>query len=165
MVDVAESPNSPKPDASKQSDADKASNDAIVARVKAQEAMDKANAPERTVDQRKADELMQKADDARAKAEEERVKKSADAVGHTAAEAKVVLPAGVDPEIPASDVRAVKRGNDPANPVNMPGVSENPDEMTVQLSRVTADSPEPVYCWVHPDMVGNYIRAGWGRGD
>lgn len=79
------------------------------------------------------------------------------------AAAKVMLPPGADPEMPAGDYRATKRGNDPANPKYARGVPLHDEGQTVKLSRVTPDSPVPVYTWVHPDMVGDYLRAGWGR--
>lgn len=145
-----------------QSPAEKAQNDALLAQQKANEAKAKANEPQKTAEQRKADELAGKADDARAKANELDHEGGAD--GDTsAADAHLSLPLGTDPELPAGDYRAVKRSNDPSNPKYAPGVSTHDDDQTVKLSRVTRDSKEPVYTWVHPDMVGDYMRAGWGK--
>jgi hypothetical protein len=143
-------------------EAEKANDEALALQAKATEAQQKANEPEKTPEQKKADELAAKADDAKAEAAELSNEGGVD--GDTSvADAKIVLPVGTDPGMPAGDYRAVKRGNDPANPEYAPGVSTHDDDQTVKLSRVTADSKEPVYTWVHPDMVGNYLRAGWGR--
>lgn len=143
-------------------EAEKANDEALALQAKATEAQAKADAPEKSPEQRKADDLAAKADDAKAKAAE--LNNTAGADGDTTvADAKVLVPLGTDPELPVGDYRAVKRGNDPANPAYAPGVSTHPDDQTVRLVRVTADSPEPIYTWVHPDMVGNYLRAGWGR--
>lgn len=145
-------------------DAQKAQDEALALQAKATEAHQKADAPKKTPEQVKADELSVKADDARAKAAE--MSNTAGSDGDsTAEEAKVVLPVGGDPEMPAGDHWAVKRGNDPSNPEYPPKISQDPEHQTVKLSRVTADSKEPIYTWVHPDMVGNYVRAGWGMAD
>lgn len=142
--------------------ADKAQNEADKLRMQAEEARVKMEESKKTPEQRKTEELAAKADDARAKAENLRREGGAD--GDTSvADAHVLVPMGTDPEMPAGDYRAVKRGNDPSNPKYAPGVSTADEEQTVKLSRVSRDSKEPVYTWVHPDMVGDYLRAGWGR--
>ena len=33
------------------------------------------------------------------------------------------------------------------------------------MSRKTPDHPDLIYCEVHPEMVGDYARAGWNRDD
>ncbi|MDB5620523.1 hypothetical protein [Tardiphaga sp.] len=143
-------------------EAEKAQDEATRLAAEAAEAQAKANEPEKTPEQIEADRLTAEADDAKAKAAELKPEGGDD--GDTSvAEAKIVLPVGTDPDMPAGDYRAVKRGNDPANPEYAAGVSTHEDDQTVKLSRVTADSKEPIYTWVHPDMVGNYLRAGWGR--
>ncbi len=150
--------------ADKETNADKAKNEALLLQAKANEAKAKANEPPKTAEQRKADEFAQKADDARARAAELSNEDGRD--GDTSAEdAHVALPAGIDPETPAGAWEAVKRSNDPSNPEYAPGVSQDPNEQTVKLSRVTRDHPEPIYTWVHPNMVGDYMRAGWGKAD
>lgn len=139
-----------------------AENEAILAQQKATEAQQKADAPKLTPDQQKAADAQQKADDAKARAAAAGSFGGAD--GDTSiAEAHVVAGSGADPEMPAGAYEAVKRGNDPSNPKYAPGVSTAPEDQTVKMERVTRDSPEPVYTWVHPDMVGDYVRAGWGR--
>lgn len=135
--------------------------------AEAQIAKDKAH-DHRSLEERKADELSKKADDARAKADAEKSidEGVTDEVGDTAAvDAGNLLPGNLPADLPAGDVRAVKRGNDPANPAPIPGVSQDPKDQTVKLTRITPDSPDPVVTYVHPDMVGNYVRAGWGRAD
>lgn len=146
-----------------QNDADRAAAEAHEAEVKAQEARAKAEAEadERTAAEKRADTAEQAADDARARAAE------AAAGGpdglKTVGEAGIVAP-HVDPDTPAGDVMAVKRGNDPANPQPLPGISADYDGPTVRLSRITPDKPgEVVTTDVHPDMVGDYLRAGWSR--
>lgn len=144
--------------------AEKARDEALLAQQKAAEAKAKANEPQKTPEQRKADELAQKADDARAKAADLSNEDGRD--GDTSAEeAHLDLPLGLDPQTPAGAYETVKRSNDPSNPAYAPGVSTDPKDQTVKMSRVTRDSPEPVYTWVHPDMVGDYARAGWGKAD
>ena len=144
-------------------DAEKANDEALALQAKATEAQIKADAPDVSPEQKKADDLAAKADDARARANELSNQDGVD--GSTVTDAKVLVPAGTDPNMPAGYYEAAKRGNDPANPKYAPGVSRDENDQTVKLSRVTADSPTPVCTWVHPDMVGDYIRAGWGRAD
>jgi hypothetical protein len=143
-------------------EAEKANDEALALQAKATEAQQKADEPEKTPEQKKADDAAAKADDAKAKAAE--LSNDGGADGDTSvADAKVLMPPGTDPEMPAGDYRAVKRGNDPSNPEYPPHISQDEKDQTVKLSRITRDSPEPIYTWVHPDMVGNYLRAGWGR--
>lgn len=141
-------------------EAEKANDEALALQAKAIEAQQKANEPEKTADQKKADALAAKADDARAKAAE-LGGRSGSTIDTTVADAKVALHIGADPAMPAGSYDAVKRGNDPSNPKYAPGISMEPEDQTVRLSRVTKDSVEPIYTWVHPDMVGDYVRAGW----
>jgi len=143
-------------------EAEKANDEALRLRQQAVQAHEKADEPEKTPEQRKAEELDAKADDARARAHALRPEGGADG-DTTVADAHVLVPAGLDPETPAGAYDAVKRGNDPSNPKYAPGVSMADEHQTVKLERVSRDSKEPVYTWVHPDMVGDYIRAGWGR--
>jgi hypothetical protein len=101
----------------------------------------KADKKEKTSEQLAAEEADKKADDARAKAADLHPDKHA----------------------PATPAKPVKRGNDPANPAYAPGVPTHDEAQTVRLSHVSADHPEPVFTMVHPDMVGDYLRAGWSR--
>lgn len=134
--------------------------------AEAEAAKEKA-ADHRTADEKRADELVKKADDARAAAAAQASKDegTTETVGDTAAlDAGNNLPANQPDDTPAGAVRSSKRGNDPANPEYASGISQDPKDQTVKLTRTTPDSPEPVVTWVHPDMVGNYIRAGWSVG-
>ena len=60
---------------------------------------------------------------------------------------------------------AQKFGNDPANPQPGKGEHANPDLKTVEMTRTTPDLPKGQLqrTWVHPEMVGDYMRAGWDR--
>ena len=49
------------------------------------------------------------------------------------------------------------------NPAHAPGIPTDDEAQTVKLSHVSADHPSPVYIMVHPEMVGDYLRAGWSR--
>ncbi|MEE7478432.1 hypothetical protein [Methylobacterium hispanicum] len=141
--------------------AEKAAADAHAAEIKAQETSDSAEAGERSAAEKKADDAEQKADDARARAAEADAKASSSGELDTVASAGIVAP-HVDPATPASDVLALKRGNDPANPQPLPGLQGEP---TVRLTRTTPDKPGgPVETMVHEAMVGDYLRAGWSRG-
>lgn len=141
----------------------KAHDEALRLQAQANEAKAKADEQKKTEEQRKVDELLQKADDARAKAAELSRQEGDSVEDTTAEEARLALPLGVDPQLPAGHYRAVKRSNDPSNPKYAPGIPTDDDSQTVKLSRVTNDSKEPVVCWVHPDMAGDYMRAGWER--
>lgn len=147
--------------ADQKTDAEKAQKAAHDAEVKATEARAKAEIDPRTPQERKADSAEAKADDARAKAAEAAA--SADpAEPMTAGEAKALLPNHLL-DLPAGAHLAQKFGNDPANPQLAPGL--DPDEgATVRLSRITPDSQDgPVVTMVHPEMVGDYLRAGWSK--
>ena len=119
-------------------DAAKLSAAAVEAHAKADQ---KAKAP----DQAAAEEADKKADDARAKA----------AALHPDTVAPVMF---VPPEN-----RFMKRGNHPVNPVYAPGIPTHDEAQTVRLSHMSSDSPSPVFVMVHPDMVGDYLRAGWSH--
>lgn len=141
-------------------DSEKAKEAAHAAEVKAQEARDKANVDTRTDAETKADAAEQKADDARAKAAEAGAAEAGAGELATVESAGIVAP-HVDPDTPAGDVLAVKRGNDPANPEPLPGLQGDP---SVRLTRATPDKPgAPVKIMVHEAMVGDYLRAGWSR--
>ena len=104
----------------------------------------------------------QKADDLKAKVDAESGNDAATAQPTTSVEAGTL--AVVDPSTPAGDHFAQKFGNDPANPKLAPGL--DPKDATVRMSRVTPDHPGgPVFTDVHPDMVGDYARAGWNKVD
>jgi hypothetical protein len=146
--------------ADKQTNIDKAEAAAHKADVAAVDTRAKVEADARSPEQKRIDDAAQKADDERAKAEQAR----AEAVGSiepmTAEQAKAHIPAPLL-SMPASAHLAQKFGNDPANPQLAPGL--NPDEgATVRLTRITPDVQDgPVVIMVHPEMVGDYLRAGW----
>lgn len=146
-----------------QNDAARAAAEAHEAEKKAQEAREKAERDERTAAEKRADKAEQEADDARARAAEAQAGEP-DGGLKTVGEAGVVAP-HVAADTPAGDVMAVKRGNDPANPQPLPGIPADYDGPTVRLTRTTPDKPgEVVTTDVHPDMEGDYLRAGWSRG-
>lgn len=147
--------------AEQMTDAQKAQKAAHDAEVKATETRAAAD-DNRTAEQKKADEAERKADDARAKAEQTRIEEAGSIEPMTAEQAKTHIPAPLL-GMPASAHLAQKFGNDPANPQLAPGL--DPDEgATVRLERITPDVQDgPVVVMVHPEMVGDYLRAGWSR--
>jgi hypothetical protein len=59
---------------------------------------------------------------------------------------------------------AQKFGNDPENPQPAPGLKDVDKDALVELHMTTSDNPDPAnpkVTRVHPDMVGDYLRAGW----
>lgn len=103
------------------------------------------------------------------KAENDAAKAHADAAAAQADEGErgpsTVAEAGIvgvyDQDMLASDPRAVKRDNDPANPAHAPHLAET--EERVRLTRRTPDVDGLVTADVHPGMVGDYLRAGWEK--
>lgn len=157
---MADTPNTdPKP-----VDVDKAKADAQAAQVKAIDAQAKADDAKKSDEQRAADKARVDADKARAKAAE------ADASlvptePMTAVEAKIVSPHVTD-DMGAGDHLAQKFSNQPANPQIAKAEHADPALCTVKLTMTKADGlGAPVITMVHPDMVGDYLRAGWSRAD
>ncbi|NBB11816.1 hypothetical protein [Pseudomonas sp. SLFW] len=113
----------------------------------------KADAQEVTPEQKKADAAAQKADDLAAKAQEEQGSDERTADETLAGEVAVI-----DPEVPAGDHEAQVFGNNPLNPALAPGL--DPEVKTV---RMVNDKPNgsQAFADVHPEMVGDYARAGW----
>lgn len=142
--------------------AEKAHEDAAAATLKANALRDAANAPGQTKEQKAASEAALKADDARAKAAEAGRE---EVTGDTEAHDANVLGTKVDPDMSVGEHMAQKFGNDPANPKYAAKVSTAEEAQTIRLYRVTPDSPTPVYTFVAPEMVGDYMRAGWNRSD
>ena len=143
----------------------KAQDDATEARLRAREAQAKASDVGKSDEQHKADKAAQDADDARAKAAQaEADARLSSEKAMTVAEAGVVAP-HVDPDTLASDPRAVKLGNDPANPKPANSDHANPDLQTVKVERVSPDMPEPIIAFIHPGMLGDYLRAGWSKSE
>lgn len=132
-------------------------------------AEDKAKVEEKklTPEEKAARESAQKADDAAAKAAEADRAARGTTKPMTVEDAKVAAP--VDPAMPAGHHMAQKFGNDPANPKSIPFTLPNgqsvPMESTVRLSRKTPDHADLVHTTCQPNMVGDYLRAGWNIDD
>jgi hypothetical protein len=141
-------------------DVDKAKADAQAARITAVDAQAKADDATKSKEQLAADKARVDAAKAESKAAE------ADASTlltepMTAIEAKVVSP-HLTEEMGAADHFAQKFSNDPANPHIAKGEHADPDLCTVKMTMVKADSmDQPIFTMVHPEMVGDYARAGW----
>jgi hypothetical protein len=154
-----------KADADPRADADEAEARAREAQQRAHEADAKAREANKTDEQRAADKAWQDADDARAHAaqagREQRM--NPEDGGTPLINARVVAPNTPHDE-DSGHHWAQKFGNDPANPAPATGEHVDPDKMTVRLERITPDHPgAPVVTYVHPEMVGDYLRAGWSR--
>lgn len=149
-----------------EADADKAIEEASKARAKADEARAKADEAGLSEEERAARKAAQDADDAAARAA--RAEGEANRVDQdtTVEEAGVNAP-HVSPDTPAGHHRAVKRSNDPSNPKPAKPEHEDPKLATVKMERYTLDANggvgATVYTFVHPELVGDYARAGWGR--
>lgn len=113
----------------------------------------KADATTVTPEQAKADDAAQKADDLTAKAQEEKGADERTADETLAGEVNVI-----DPEIPAGDHDAQVFGNVPQNPAPAPGLAP-----AVETVRMVNDKPDgsQAFADVHPEMTGDYARAGW----
>lgn len=132
------------------------------AEAKAIEAQSKAVDAAKSPEQRKADKALAEADDARAKAAEEAAAANAAPDRMTVAEARVMAP--VPPDMGAGDHYAQQFTNDPENPHIARGEHADPEKADVRLSRVMPDHPQGVVTTVvHPEMAGDYLRAGWDR--
>jgi len=53
--------------------------------------------------------------------------------------------------------------NVPRSPAYAPGIPTDDESQTVSLFHMSEDGTERVYTRVHPEMVGNFMRAGWSR--
>ena len=133
--------------------------DVTAANAKVLDAQAKAADAGKTKEQLAVDKARAEADDASAKAAE-----AAAAAINT--DPMTVSDAKVDAMVPsdmgAGDHMAQQFSNDPANPKPAKGEYADAELCTVKLSRVTPDHPGgPVFTVCHPDMVGDYLRAGW----
>lgn len=142
----------------KLAEADDAEREAVDARVRLDEAHRRAADSHLTDEQRELRGVQQEADDAAARAYEAR-RAAGRENPRTVADARVAAP--VDPNLPAGHHRAQKFGNDPANPKGYKGEHDDPEKQTVRMTLRSPDTAEPRETMVHPDMVGNYARAGW----
>lgn len=132
------------------------------AEIKAQEAAREAAEAKMTPEERKAVETRQKADDARAKAAQEDAEAKTLPDAMTVAEARMLVPASG--ELGAGDHMAQKFGNYPENPKSFKGDHDDPEKMTVKLYMTVPDHPAGARTtMVHPEMVGDYLRAGWSE--
>lgn len=131
---------------------------ADLAVIEAQKKMvEAAKSPE----QKALDKAIADADTKRAKAMEMQMSARPDAL-MSVDSAKVLAP--VPGDMSAGDHMAQKFGNDPANPKPGPHMSSAPESATVRITRKSPDHAELIETMVHPDMVGDYLRAGWNLG-
>lgn len=140
----------------------KAVDDAADARKKADEAAAKAADAKLSPEDKAAKQASQDADDAAAAAAEATKNTDATKPVTTVADAGVIAPVSGDTSL--DDHRAFKRGNDPANPLPLSEDTSDPDQKTVRLVLISPDTTGPRETYVHPDMVGDYLRAGWAKG-
>lgn len=98
-----------------------------------------------------------------AKRAEEDAEKRENQEATTALDAK--SPAALaDPDKDVGDHYAQKFANQPENPKPAPHLKEVADEDKVRMELTDSDHPDPAnpkVTYVHPDMVGDYLRAGW----
>lgn len=113
----------------------------------------KADAVELTPAEKKAAAAKQKADDLAAKAQEERGNDERSADATLAGDVSVI-----DPKLPAGDHDAQVFGNVPQNPAPAPGL--DPEVATVRMVNDKPDGSQ-AFADVHPEMTGDYARAGW----
>lgn len=147
--------------------ADKTARDAQAAQAKADEAAAKLNldGTPKSKEQLAAEKLQQDADDKAAKAAEAGAA-PVETVQSMAEAKTLAVPEDADVAADSGHWRAQKFGNDPANPQPATADHSDPDQMTVQLTRKTPDLPGKLQTtWVHPEMVGDYMRAGWSRAE
>jgi hypothetical protein len=116
--------------------------------------------------------LSQDAIDAHAKAEQKSKtpeQLAAEEADRKAADAHAKAAALHPDRNPPTDTRAGNTNssgvklNVPSSPAYAPGVPTNDEAQTVSLSHMGEDGTERVYTRVHPEMVGDFMRAGWQR--
>lgn len=69
-----------------------------------------------------------------------------------------------DPDKDVGDHYAQKFANQPENPKLAPHLKEVDDADKVRMELTDSDHPDPAnpkVTFVHPEMVGDYLRAGW----
>jgi hypothetical protein len=143
----------------KQEEASKLRAEASKLQTEAAEARAKAIAGKQTPEEQAATDAEKRADEAAAKAAEAERLAQVNAVPATAGDARVLAPP--DPAMPAGHHMAQKFGNDPANPKSAKGEHDDPELKTVRLVRQSPDRPELIRTSCHPEMEGDYLRAGW----
>jgi len=132
------------------------------AEAKAFEAQVKAAEASKSPEQRSADQARAAADEARRKAAADDAAANALPDRMTVVEAKIMAP--VPDDMGAGDHMAQKFRNDPDNPHIYKGDHADPEKATERLRLIAPDHPSGfVTTVVHPEMVGDYLRAGWDR--
>jgi hypothetical protein len=126
---------------------DAAYTDAMKLSGDAAEAHAKADQSKKTKEQVAAEEADRKASDAHAKA--------------AALHPDAILPDNI-PAATAGVMGAV-RLNVPGRPGYAAGVPTDDESQTVNLYHISEDGKGKVYTRVHPEMVGDYLRAGWSH--
>ena len=155
MADADTKMNDPK-----STDADKAKADAQAAQAKAIDVQAKADDAKKSDEQKAADKARFDADRAKSKAAEADAS-TISTEPMTAVDAKVMSP-HITEEMGAADHFAQKFSLDPENPHIAKSDHADPSLCTVKMTMLKADSMEqPIYTMVHPEMVGDYARAGW----
>ncbi len=144
-------------------DVDKAKTEAQAAQAKAIDAQTKADEAKKSDEQKTADKAKADADTARAKAAEAEMSLTPKEP-MTAVEAKVISPHDLNNDMSAGDHLAQQFSNQPENPQIAKAEHGDPDLCTVKLSMIKADGlGKPVFMMAHPEMVGDYLRAGWAK--
>jgi len=134
--------------------------DVQAAEVKALEAQAKAVDAAKSAEQREADKARIEADGVRRKAAADDDAAHALPDRMTVAEAKIIAP--VPPDMGAGDHMAQSFRNQPENPHIYKGEHADPDKATVRLRLIAPDHESGFATTVvHPEMTGDYIRAGW----
>ncbi len=132
------------------------------AQAKAIEAQAKADEAKKSPEQREADRLRADASKAETEAAAEAAAANAVPIAMTVAEARVLAP--VNPGMGAGDHMAQQFRNTPENPKIFKAEHADPEKATVPLVMDAPDHPSGVVTTVvHPEMVGDYLRAGWSR--
>ncbi len=130
------------------------------AETRVQDAEKAALKAKKSPEQDKVDAARQEADDARAKAAADEAAATARPAAMSVEEARMLVPAPAD--MGAGDHMAQQFGNYPANPAPYKAEHADPEKCTVQLTMVVPDHPLGARTTiVHPEMVGDYLRAGW----
>lgn len=102
------------------------------------------------------------------KAEADRIEAGANDTAETTAVDAKALSSVQDPERSIGDHYVQTFANTPENPAPAPRLKDVGDEGKVRMELTDSDHPDPAnpkVTYVHPDMVGDYRRAGWRTPD
>ena len=128
-----------------------------------QEAIDarsEAEAARKSPEEREAEDAEAKAARARSETVAAEAEKNKVPDAMTVVEARMLVPSADD--VGAGDHLAQKFGNYPENPAPAKAEHADPALCTVPLHMTVPDSPLGRRTTkVHPEMVGDYLRAGW----